>query len=102
MFVDRNNRYGLTAARRHKALGRRRQSTFTRISSFRPRQKKRVHVDLAKVPLAHFADAATKALNAEQEKDRALVMLDIDARLVDLDAMGVDIQVVAPAPPQCY
>ena len=57
MFVDRNNRYGLTAARRHKALGRRRrrQSTFTRISSFRPRQKKRVPMSILPKCRSHIS-----------------------------------------------
>jgi aminocarboxymuconate-semialdehyde decarboxylase len=108
MFADRKNRYGLTAARRHRALGRARRPTTTTIDIHAhiviPAAAKEAgpHVDLSKVPLAHFADAATKALNAEQEKDRARVMTDIDARLFDLDAMGIDVQVVAPAPPQCY
>ena len=100
--------YGLTAARRHRALGRARRPTTTTIDIHAhiviPAAAKEAgpHVDLSKVPLAHFADAATRALNAEQEKDRTRVMTDIGARLLDLDAMGIDIQVVAPAPPQCY
>ncbi len=50
----------------------------------------------------HFANAETKAINAQQEKDVGEVMTTIDRRLFDLDKMGIDIQVVAPAPPQCY
>jgi aminocarboxymuconate-semialdehyde decarboxylase len=108
MFADRQNRYGRTAARQHKALGRARRPSTTTIDIHAhivvpaAAQTAGPHVDLSKVPLAYFADAATKALNAQQERDRARVMLDLDARLVDLDAMGIDIQVVAPAPPQCY
>ncbi len=60
------------------------------------------HVDLSRIPLAHFADAATKEINAQQEKDVGEVMTTIDRRLRDLDRMGIDIQVVAPAPGQCY
>src|SRR5437660_8708727 len=108
MFADRMNRYGLTAGRQHKALGRARRPTTTTIDIHAhivvaaAAKEAGPHVDLSKVPLAHFADAATRALNAEQEKDRTRVMTDIGARLLDLDAMGIDIQVVAPAPPQCY
>jgi aminocarboxymuconate-semialdehyde decarboxylase len=51
--------------------------------------------------LAHFANAETKALNQKQEADiRATA--GVDRRLADLDAMGVDMQVIAPPPPQCY
>ena len=59
------------------------------------------HLDLATIPLAHFADAATKALNLAQEADitrrRPLAQ-----RLADLDAMGLDMQAILPPPPQCY
>ena len=51
---------------------------------------------------AHFADVASREINAQQEKDIGEVMTTIDRRLRDLDAMAVDIQVVAPAPGQCY
>ena len=39
---------------------------------------------------------------AQQEKDVSEVMTTIDRRLRDLDRMGIDVQVVAPAPGQCY
>jgi aminocarboxymuconate-semialdehyde decarboxylase len=108
MYDDKKNRYGRTAARQHTALGRaRRPSTPTidihcHIAVPAAGQVAGPHVDLTKVPLAHFADDATKAINALQEKDRSKVMVDMDARLFDMEAMGVDIQVVAPVPPQCY
>jgi aminocarboxymuconate-semialdehyde decarboxylase len=60
------------------------------------------HLDLATIPLAHFATPETKALNQQQEADRRSRMIDFDDRLGDLDAMGIDIQVVKPPPPQCY
>jgi aminocarboxymuconate-semialdehyde decarboxylase len=58
------------------------------------------HVDLTKVPLAYFANAATKEINALQKRDRAKLMVDVDSRLFHMEAMGIDVQVVAPAPPQ--
>ena len=59
------------------------------------------YLDWATIPLAHFANAETKALNQKQEADiRATA--GADRRLADLDAMGVDVQMIAPPPPQCY
>jgi aminocarboxymuconate-semialdehyde decarboxylase len=59
------------------------------------------HLDPSTIPLAHFATPDTKALNAKQEDDiRARSSL--EQRLADLDAMGLDMQVVLPPPPQCY
>jgi aminocarboxymuconate-semialdehyde decarboxylase len=108
MFDGKKNRYGRTAARHHRTLGRARRPATTTIDIHchtvipAGAQIAGPHVDLTKVPLAYFANSATKEINALQEKDRAKVMVDIDSRLFDMEAMGVDIQVVAPAPPQCY
>ncbi len=54
------------------------------------------------VPLGHFADPLTKALAAKQEDDIRERIAGNDERLRHLDEMGIDIQVVCPAPPQCY
>jgi aminocarboxymuconate-semialdehyde decarboxylase len=108
MLDGRKNRYGRTAARQHRTLGRARRPSTTTIDIHchivvrAGAEIVKSHLDLTKVPLAHFANDATKAINALQEKDRAHVMGNVDARLFDMDAMGIDIQVVAPAPPQCY
>ena len=107
-MIDAKNRYGRTAARNHDADGLARRPSSTTIDIHAhivvPQAAKVAgpHVDLKRVPLAHFADALTKEINAQQEKDVAEVMTTIDRRLFDLDKMGIDIQVVAPAPPQCY
>ena len=60
------------------------------------------HLDMATIPLAHFASAETRALSAKQEADIAPASRGYDKRLADLDAMGIDVQVVCPPPPQCY
>ena len=39
---------------------------------------------------------------AGQEADRRPIMASPDARFADLDAMGIDKQLISPAPPQCY
>jgi aminocarboxymuconate-semialdehyde decarboxylase len=107
-MIDAKNRYGRTAARNHDADGLARRPSSTTIDIHAhivvPQAAKLAgpHVDLSRVPLAHFANAETKDINAQQEKDVAEVMTTIDRRLFDLDKMGIDIQVVAPAPPQCY
>jgi aminocarboxymuconate-semialdehyde decarboxylase len=64
------------------------------------------HLDPATIPLAHFSTPDTKKVNAQQESDRATRMSGrdngLDERLRDLDAMGIDVQLVMPPPPQCY
>ena len=60
------------------------------------------HLDWATMPLAHFATAETKALSQKQEMDILERITGYDQRLADLDAMGIDMQLVCPPPPQCY
>src|SRR5258707_8826690 len=107
-MIDRKNRYGLTAARIHDADGRARRPSSTTIDIHahivvpQAAALAKPHVDISRIPLAHFSDAASKEINAMQEQDIATIMTTIDRRLFDLDKMGIDIQVVAPAPNQCY
>lgn len=101
------NRYSPTAARTHSLPGResRPQSMTIDIHAHvavpAAGEIVKPYLDLATVPLAHFANAETKQLNAKQEADigarRALAF-----RIDDLDAMGLDLQAVLPPPPQCY
>src|SRR5262249_29952876 len=60
------------------------------------------HLDLSTVPLAHFASPESKALGQKQEEDVASRITGYDERLADLDAMGLDMQLVMPPPNQCY
>jgi aminocarboxymuconate-semialdehyde decarboxylase len=107
-MIDKKNRYGLTAARHHDSDGRARRPSSTTIDIHAhivvPQAAAHAmpHVDLARVPLAHFADAHVKEVNAIQDRDRATIMTTTDQRLRDLDKMGIDIQVIAPVPGQCY
>lgn len=107
-MIDRKNRYGLTAARIHDADGRARRPSSPTIDIHAhiivPEAAKiaKPHIDPSRIPLGYFSDDPTKEVNAGQEKDIAEVMTTIDRRLIDLDKMGIDIQVVAPAPGQCY
>jgi aminocarboxymuconate-semialdehyde decarboxylase len=101
------NKYAPTAARKHGEPGRetRPQSVTIDIHSHVavPEAAKFVepYLDWSTIPLAHFANAATKALNQKQEADIG-ARRDHDHRLADLDAMGIDIQMIAPPPLQCY
>ena len=107
-MIDRKNRYGRTAARINDADGLARRPSSPTIDIHAhivvPQAAKlaKPHVDISRIPLAHFADATSKEINAQQEQDVGEVMTTIDRRLRDLDAMGIDIQVVAPAPGQNY
>jgi aminocarboxymuconate-semialdehyde decarboxylase len=101
------NKYEKTAARSHGRPGRevRPKSATIDIHSHVgvPEAAKFVepHLDWATIPLAHFANAETKALSQKQEAD-IRAHAGIDQRLADLDAMGLDLQIISPPPPQCY
>jgi aminocarboxymuconate-semialdehyde decarboxylase len=107
-MIDARNRYGRTAGRIHTADGRAKRPTTTTIDIHahivvpQAGAHANPHRNMAKVPLAHFADAQVKEINLIQDNDRAKIMVSTDQRLRDLDAMGVDIQVIAPVPGQCY
>jgi aminocarboxymuconate-semialdehyde decarboxylase len=102
------NKYDLTAARKHGRRGRdvRPKSTtvdlHAHVGIARAAEIAKPHLDVATIPLAHYASADTKAVNAKQEQDIAAASKGYDKRLTDLDAMGIDVQVVCPPPPQCY
>jgi aminocarboxymuconate-semialdehyde decarboxylase len=102
------SKYEATAARRHGKKGReiRPKSTTIDIHSHvaipRAGAFARPHLDMATIPLAHFANAETKALNAKQEADIRSRITGYDERLADLDAMGLDMQLVMPPPNQCF
>ena len=102
------NKYDLTAARKHGRPGRETRPHSTTVDLHahvgvaRAAEIAKPHLDLATIPLAHYASADTKAVNAKQEADIAQASRGYDRRLADLDRMGIDVQVVCPPPPQCY
>jgi aminocarboxymuconate-semialdehyde decarboxylase len=104
---DETNHYGATAAREHGRPGRDvrpRSITIDMHSHVMVPEAfalTQPHVDLTKVPLAHFATDNTKALNRKQDADRRPNMVDLAVRLADMDAAGIDLQVIMPPPPQC-
>ncbi len=101
------NKYEPTAARTHGRPGRevRPKSITIDVHSHvhvpRAAELVKPHLQPAAAPLMAFADATTRALNEKQEADIA-ARSSLDQRLEDLDAMGLDAQIVKPPPPQCY
>jgi len=101
------NKYGPTAARRHGKPGREMRPSSTTIDIHShvaipdAAAFVRPHLDPATIPLAHFADAGTKALSARQEEDIRARITQYDERLADMDAMGIDMQLILPPPNQC-
>ena len=97
-----------TAARKHGKPGReiRPKSTTIDIHSHVAIPQAgafvKPHLDMATIPLAHFANAETKALSQKQEEDIRARITGYDERLADLDAMGLDMQLIMPPPNQCY
>jgi aminocarboxymuconate-semialdehyde decarboxylase len=108
-MIDRMNRYGLSAARIHHAEGRARRPSSTTIDIHahviipEAATLAEPYLDLSRIPLARFADVATKEINVQQDRDISGVMFaDVERRLRDLDRMAIDVQLVAPTPGQCY
>jgi aminocarboxymuconate-semialdehyde decarboxylase len=106
-MTEQWSKYDRTAARSHGKPGRELRPKSVTVDVHAhvavPEAAKFVepHLDWSTIPLAHFTNAETKALNAKQEADirgRA----GAEQRLADLDAMGIDVQFIAPPPPQCY
>jgi aminocarboxymuconate-semialdehyde decarboxylase len=60
------------------------------------------HLDPSSDALVRFAAPDTLELNKRQEANRRPIMASPDARFADLGAMGLDKQLLSPAPPQCY
>src|SRR5437763_11208301 len=100
------NKYAPTAARKHGKPGRelRPKSTTIDIHSHvaipAAAALVKPHLDPATIPLTHFADAGTKALNQKQEEDIRTRITAYDERLADMDAMGIDMQLILPSPNQ--
>ena len=101
------NKYGPTAARRHGKPGRELRPSSTTIDIHShvaiPAAAAFVkpHLDPAAIPLTHFADAGTRSINQKQEEDIRSRITAYDERLADMDAMGIDMQLILPPPNQC-
>jgi aminocarboxymuconate-semialdehyde decarboxylase len=102
------NKYEPTAARKHGRPGRdvRPHSLTLDIHSHvaipQAAALVKPHLDPSTIPLAHYQSPETRAVNEKQENDLKTRITGMDERLRDLDAMGLDMQLVMPPPPQCY
>ena len=106
-MTDETNHYGATAAREHGRPGKEvRPKTITidmhsHVAVPAAAKFANPHIDQSLVPLAHFSTANTTALNNKQGNDRTPNMIEVDVRLADMDAAGIDMQIIMPPPPQC-
>lgn len=102
------NKYEPTAARKHGKPGReaRPQSVTIDIHSHVavPAAGAYVAQQNARIsPGLHaFQSPETAAVNAKQDEDLKTRLVDFEPRLRNLDAMGIDMQVIKPPPGQCY
>ena len=103
---DSHNRYGPTAARplpgSKKRLTTPTVDIHAHVSVPEAAAYIAPHLVMTDIAMVRHANADTKAVNMGQDADRKVAMVDIDDRMAVLDAMGIDFQVVAPPPFQCY
>ena len=100
------NRYNLTRARQHGRPGReiRPKSLTVDMHSHAqvPGAVEVVRGHLSADPRAEFYTEETRVSGRKQTADRTPYLTDLDLRMRTLDDMGVDAQVISPAPTQCY
>ena len=104
------NKYDLTAARTHGPPGRevRPQSVtidcHAHIVSQAAAEYVAPHMDASTAPRAAFSVPETDVLTKKQGAERTPLMLPsgMDRRLADMERIGLDMQLVMPAPYQCY
>ncbi len=102
------NKYDLTAARPHGRPGRAARPPSTTIDAHShvaiPAADALVmrHAGAAGSSFARFATPESRELGQRQTRERLPRMVERDLRLGDLDAMGVDVQVIMPPPNPAY
>ncbi len=105
-MAEASNRYGLTAARTHGRPGKEMRPSGPTVDCHAhvmiPAAAEIVRPHLAHDPRAEFYTEETRILTRRQNEDRMPNLVNLDLRMRDFDAMGLDAQVISPAPPQCY
>jgi aminocarboxymuconate-semialdehyde decarboxylase len=100
------NRYDLTSARQHGRPGREiRPSSLTvdiHSHALVTAAADLVRPHLSPDPRAAFYSEETRLVGRKQDADTAPMLTRLDLRMAKFDEMGVDAQVISPAPPQCY
>lgn len=101
-----NNRYGLTAARTHGLPGRAIRPLGLTVDIHAhvlvPAAADHVRPHAKPDPRAAAYTEETRILTRLQDHDRTPNLTDLASRMRDYDAMGIDAQVISPAPGQCY
>jgi aminocarboxymuconate-semialdehyde decarboxylase len=107
-MADVWNKYEPTAARQRGKPGRQSRPKSITVDMHahvvipRATELAQPHLNQATVPLDHFSTPETKALMAKQAADIREGIRDSDVRFKTMDDMGVDMQLICPAPPQIY
>src|SRR3974390_21297 len=102
------NKYDKTAARKHGTPGRERRPKSTTIDAHCHVAVPHVgeivtpHLKQSTDPLVAQSAQETQALMAKQAADLRTRISTTDERFAAMDDMGVDMQLVAPAPPQIF
>jgi aminocarboxymuconate-semialdehyde decarboxylase len=104
---DAINRYGPSAGRNKPASAARLDTITVDIHAHVviPEAAKYMepHFDPMRIAMVKHANDHTREVNVQQDKDRMPVaMSDVKDRIAVLDTQGINMQVVAPPPPQCY
>jgi len=104
---DAINRYGPSSARKTPVSAARLSSKTVDIHAHvaipAAAEYMLPHVDPMRIAMIKHANDETRQVNVQQENDRLPVaMSKVADRLEVLDVQGIDMQVVAPPPPQCY
>jgi aminocarboxymuconate-semialdehyde decarboxylase len=103
---EASNRYGLTAARTHRRPGRETRPPGLTVDVhshvFVPEAAELAEPHLPPDPRMAAYTEETRRLTARQNEDRMPNLVDLGLRMRDFDAMGLDAQVISPAPAQCY
>ena len=102
------NTYGPTSARAHPRKGRdlrppsRTIDTHNHVWSVEAAAFVKPHENEKTVTMTAMATDETRAIMAKQAADRRPLQIDWQPRLVDMDQMGIDMQVISPVPRQMY
>jgi aminocarboxymuconate-semialdehyde decarboxylase len=99
-------RFGLTAARTHGRSGRETRPPGLTVDIHShvlvPAAADLVRPHMKPDPRSSLYTEETRILTRMQDEQRTPNLIDLSIRMRDFDAMGVDAQVISPAPPQCY
>ena len=100
------NRYGPTAARQVSTAERRLATKVVDVHAHvaipAAAEYMRPHFNLLQGALLKQAGELTRSINLAQGEDRKVALSDVADRVRVLDRQGIDIQVIAPFPPQSY